>query len=65
MARKKRRSGNKQTARAIGSVSLEVIQKRRTERPEQRKASREAALRYVGVYGGNGVGVCTSGCVIT
>ena len=47
MARKKRRNQNKQTVRAIAGASLEVINKRRTERPEQRKASREAALRYV------------------
>lgn len=46
VARKKRRSQNKQTVRAIAGASLEVINKRRTERPEQRKASREAALRY-------------------
>jgi hypothetical protein len=34
VARKKRRNANKATARAIVGVSLEVINKRRTEKPE-------------------------------
>ena len=46
MARKKRRSVNKSNVRPIGNASIEVLQKRRAEKPEQRKASREAALRY-------------------
>ena len=47
VARKKRRSVNKTNVRPIGNASIEVLQKRRAEKPEQRKASREAALRYV------------------
>ncbi|KAK9819774.1 hypothetical protein WJX72_002199 [[Myrmecia] bisecta] len=47
VARKKRRTANRVQARAIVGVSLEVINKRRSEKPEQRKASREAALREV------------------
>jgi large subunit ribosomal protein L24e len=34
IARKKRRTANKATARAIVGVSLEVINKKRTEKPE-------------------------------
>ena len=34
-------------ARAIVGASLEVINKRRSEKPEARKASREAAAREV------------------
>lgn len=45
VARKKRRSVNKSNVRPIGNASIEVLQKRRAEKPEQRKASREAALR--------------------
>lgn len=47
IARKKRRAASKTQARAIGGASLEVINKRRAEKPEARKASREAALREV------------------
>ncbi|DBB15270.1 TPA: 60S ribosomal protein L24 [Trebouxia sp. C0006] len=47
VARKKRRSVNKTNVRPIGNASIEVLQKRRAEKPEQRKASREAALREV------------------
>ena len=47
VARKKRRSVNKTNVRPIGNATIEVLQKRRAEKPEQRKASREAALRYV------------------
>ena len=47
VARKKRRSATKATARAIVGASLEVINKRRAEKPEARKASREAAIREV------------------
>ena len=44
VARKKRRSATKATARAIVGASLEVINKRRAEKPEARTASREAAI---------------------
>lgn len=47
ISRKKRRTANKATARAIGGVSLEVINKRRTEKPEVRQASREQAIREI------------------
>jgi len=47
VARKKRRSVNKTNVRPIGNATIEVLQKRRAEKPEQRKASREAALREV------------------
>jgi large subunit ribosomal protein L24e len=45
--RKKRRTVNKQAARSIAGTSLEVIQKKRMEKPEVRQASREAALREI------------------
>lgn len=45
--RRKRRSANKSAARAIVGASLEVIQKKRTEKPEVRQASRDAALREI------------------
>jgi large subunit ribosomal protein L24e len=45
--RKKRRTAAKATARAIVGVSLEVINKRRTEKPEVRQATRDAALREI------------------
>jgi large subunit ribosomal protein L24e len=45
--RKKRRTANKAAARAIAGVSLEVINKKRQEKPEVRQASRDAALREV------------------
>ena len=38
---------NKTNVRPIGNATIEVLQKRRAEKPEQRKASREAALRYI------------------
>jgi large subunit ribosomal protein L24e len=47
VSRKKRRNTGKATARAIAGVSLEVINKRRTEKPEVRQASRDAALREI------------------
>ena len=46
-ARKKRRGVVKQTARAIGSISMEVINKKRSEKSEVRQASRDAALREI------------------
>ncbi|KAK2075559.1 hypothetical protein QBZ16_001667 [Prototheca wickerhamii] len=45
--RKKRRSVNKNVMRGIGNVSVEVLNKKKNEKPEQRKASREAALREI------------------
>lgn len=45
--RKKRRTAGKATARSIAGVSLEVINKRRQEKPEVRQATREAAIREV------------------
>jgi large subunit ribosomal protein L24e len=47
VARKKRRAANKATARAIVGASLEVINKRRAEKPEVRQASREQAIREI------------------
>ena len=47
VARKKRRNTNKATARAIVGTSLEVINKRRAEKPEVRQASREQAIREI------------------
>ena len=45
--RKKRRATGKSQARSIVGASLEVINKRRAEKPEVRQASREAAIREV------------------
>jgi large subunit ribosomal protein L24e len=47
VARKKRRTAAKATARSIVGVSMEVINKKRLEKPEVRQASREAAIREV------------------
>jgi large subunit ribosomal protein L24e len=47
VTRKKRRSTGKAAVRSVGGASLEVIAKRRAEKPEVRKASREAALREI------------------
>ena len=44
---KKRKVASKAVARSIVGASLEVIQKKRAEKPEQRQAARDAALRYV------------------
>jgi hypothetical protein len=43
VARKKRRTAGKATARAIVGVSLEVINKKRTEKPEVRSRMFEDA----------------------
>ena len=43
--RKRRRTTKKPYSRSIVGATLEVIQKRRTEKPEIRDAAREAALR--------------------
>lgn len=45
VARKKRRNVTKAATRSVAGASLEVIQKKKSEKPEARKASREAALR--------------------
>jgi large subunit ribosomal protein L24e len=47
VARKKRRATLKAATRSIAGTSLEVIAKKKAEKPEQRKASREAALREI------------------
>ncbi|KAG2453190.1 hypothetical protein HYH02_002514 [Chlamydomonas schloesseri] len=45
--KKKRRTAAKSNNRSIVGTSLEVIQKKRAEKPEVRQASREAAIREV------------------
>lgn len=45
VARKKRRNVTKAATRSVAGASVEVIQKKKAEKPEARKASREAALR--------------------
>lgn len=45
--KKRRRATKKPHSRSIVGATLEVIQKRRTEKPEVRDAAREAALRYI------------------
>ncbi|CAK7335466.1 unnamed protein product [Dovyalis caffra] len=45
--KKKRRTTKKPYSRSIVGATLEVIQKRRTEKPEVRDAAREAALREI------------------
>jgi hypothetical protein len=47
IARKKRRVANKATARAIVGVSLEVINKRRAEKPEVGGCAAWAGARVV------------------
>ena len=47
VARKKRRGTLKVATRAVGGATMEVIAKKKSEKPEQRKASREAALREI------------------
>lgn len=44
--KKRRRATKKPYSRSIVGATLEVIQKKRTEKPEVRDAAREAALRY-------------------
>jgi hypothetical protein len=48
--KKRRRTTKKPYSRSIVGASLEVIQKKRAEKPEVRDAAREAALRYVGHF---------------
>ena len=45
VARKKRRNVTKSSTRSVAGASLEIIAKKKAEKPEARKASREAALR--------------------
>ncbi|CAN4117186.1 unnamed protein product [Withania somnifera] len=45
--KKRRRATKKPYSRSIVGATLEVIQKKRTERPEVRDAAREAALREI------------------
>ncbi|KVI10152.1 Ribosomal protein L24e, conserved site-containing protein [Cynara cardunculus var. scolymus] len=45
--RKRRRATKKPYSRAIVGATLEVIQKKRSEKPEVRDAAREAALREI------------------
>jgi hypothetical protein len=52
VARKKRRAANKATARAITGVSLEVINKKRTEKPEVR--ARGGVMWVLGAGGSRG-----------
>lgn len=44
--KKRRRAAKKPYSRSIVGATLEVIQKKRAEKPEVRDAAREAALRY-------------------
>jgi large subunit ribosomal protein L24e len=46
-ARKKRRGSGRTATRSIATANLDVIAKKRAEKPDQRKASREAALRQI------------------
>ncbi|KAK3124840.1 hypothetical protein QOZ80_7BG0594410 [Eleusine coracana subsp. coracana] len=46
-AKKRRRTTKKPYSRSIVGATLEVIQKKRTEKPEVRDAAREAALREI------------------
>ncbi|KAF2952972.1 hypothetical protein DAI22_01g376300 [Oryza sativa Japonica Group] len=45
--KKRRRTTKKPYSRSIVGATLEVIQKKRSEKPEVRDAAREAALRYI------------------
>ncbi|CAN0841869.1 60S ribosomal protein L24 [Linum grandiflorum] len=45
--KKKRRTNKKPYSRSIVGASLEVIQKKRAEKPEVRDAAREAAIREI------------------
>ena len=45
--KKRRRATKKPYSRSIVGATLEVIQKKRAEKPEVRDAAREAALRLV------------------
>jgi len=45
--KRRRRATKKPYSRSIVGATLEVIQKKRAEKPEVRDAAREAALRFV------------------
>ncbi|WPT16948.1 60S ribosomal protein L24-2 [Picochlorum sp. SENEW3] len=47
VSRRKKRSTARVAVRSVAGASLEVIAKKKAEKPEQRKASREAALREI------------------
>ena len=47
VARKKRRNVTRAAVRSVAGASLEVIAKKKAEKPDVRKASREAALREI------------------
>jgi len=47
VARKKRRATARAVVRPIAGVTVEQLQKRRSEKPEARKAARETAVREV------------------
>merc|ERR1712157_277340 len=47
VSKKKRRGGKATLNRAIAGASLEVVQKKRAEKPEVRQAARDSALREV------------------
>jgi len=47
VARKKRRGNARNLNRSVAGVSLEVIKAKRQEKPEARKAGRDAALREI------------------
>ncbi|MBA0824140.1 hypothetical protein Goarm_020823, partial [Gossypium armourianum] len=48
--KKRRRAAKKPYSRSIVGATLEVIQKKRSEKPEVRDAAREAALRCVSIF---------------
>lgn len=60
--KKKRRTTKKPYSRSIVGATLEVIQKRRAEKPEVRDAAREAALRYTFTF--NSFMACEMGGII-
>lgn len=47
VTKRKKRGGKATLSRAIAGASLEVIQKKRAEKPEVRQAARDSALREV------------------
>merc|ERR1712032_524226 len=47
VTKRKKRGGKATLGRAIAGASLEVIQKKRAEKPEVRQAARDSALREV------------------
>jgi hypothetical protein len=59
-AKKRRRTTKKPYSRSIVGATLEVIQKKRAEKPEVRDAAREAALRYIIHLCHEDIATCTS-----